>query len=92
MTVEQDGGIRYQFFHKNTDGIRGEEPIYTACLNYRDLKYEGGEMFSFVAQTSIRKALMLYPKAAMESLISEIHGMLNRKVWKGVLYDSLTIK
>jgi len=49
-------------------------------------------MFSFAAQTSIKKALMLYPKAAMESLISEIDSMLNRKVWKGVLYDSLTTK
>ena len=28
----------------------------------------------------------------MESLISEIDGMLNRKVLKGVLYDSLTNK
>ena len=92
VTVEQDGGIKYHFFHKNSDGIRGDEPIYTACLNYRDLKYDGSEMFSFAAQTSIKKALISYPEAALKSLISEIDGMLDRKVWKGVLYDNLTNK
>jgi len=59
VTMEKDGGIRYHFFHKYADGTRGDEPIYTACLNYRDLKYEGGEMFNFAAQTSIKKALAL---------------------------------
>ena len=54
VTIEQDG-VKYHFFHKNTEGIRGDEPIYTACLNYRDLKYEGSEMFNFAAQTSIKK-------------------------------------
>ena len=49
-------------------------------------------MFNFAAQTSIKKALSLYPEAAMKSLISEIDGMLNRKVWKGVLYANLTQK
>ena len=68
VTMETDGGIRYHFFHKYTDGTRGDEPIYTACLNYRDLKYEGSEMFSFAAQTSIKKALVLYPEAALKSL------------------------
>jgi len=91
-TMETDGGIRYHFFHKYTDGTRGDEPIYTACLNYRDLKYDGSEMFSFATQTSIKKALILYPEAALKSLISEIDGMLDRKVWKGVLYDNLTNK
>jgi hypothetical protein len=92
ITVEQDGGVKYHFFHKNSDGTRGEEPVYTACLNYRDLKYDGKEMFSFAAQTSIKKALALYPEAALKSLISEIDGMLERKVWKGVLYANLTPK
>jgi len=49
-------------------------------------------MFSFAAQTSIKKALALYPEAALKSLISEIDGMLERKVWKGVLYANLTPK
>jgi len=37
-------------------------------------------MFNFAAQTSIRKALMLYPEAALKSLIADIDGMLERKV------------
>ena len=49
-------------------------------------------MFNFAAQTSIKKALALYPEAALKSLISEIGGMIDRKVWKGVLYDSITQK
>jgi hypothetical protein len=53
---------------------------------------EGNEMFSFAAHTSINKALQLYPEVALQSLINEIDGMLNRKVWKGVLFESLTKK
>jgi hypothetical protein len=91
MTVEGDGSVKYQFFHMAGGKIKGHEPIYTACINYKDLKC-GEEMFSFAAHTSISKALRLYPEVALKSLTDEIDGMLNRKVWKGVLYDSLTTK
>jgi hypothetical protein len=91
MTVEGDGSVKYQFFHMTEGKIKGHEPIYTACISYKDLKC-GGEMFSFAAHTSIGKALKLYPEVALKSLTDEIDGMLDRKVWKGVLYDSLTAK
>ena len=65
--------------------IQGQELIY------KDLK-NGEEMSSFAAHTSIGKALKLYPEVALKSLTDEIYGMLQRKVWKGVLYDSLTPK
>ena len=87
MTVEGDGSVKYQFFHMAGGKVQGHEPIYTACLNYKDLKCEG-EMFSFAAQ----EALKLYPEVALKSLTDEIDGMLDRKVWNGVLYDSLTTK
>jgi len=91
MTVEGDGSVKYQFFHMAEGKIKGHEPIYTACISYKDLKC-GEEMFSFAAHTSIGKALKLYPEVALKSLTDEIDGMLDRKVWKGVLYDSLTAK
>ena len=47
-------------------------------------------MFNFAAHISIKKALRLYPEAALKSLTDEIDGMLSRKVWKGKLYGSLT--
>ena len=91
MTVEGDGSVKYQFFHMAGGKIQGQESIYTACLNYKNLE-NGEEMFSFAAHTSIGKALKLYPEVALKSLTDEIDGMLQRKVWKGVLYDSLTPK
>jgi hypothetical protein len=91
VTVEADGGIQYQFFHKIDGKIQRDEPVYTACIDYLHLK-EGNEMFSFAAHTSIRKALQLYPEVALQSLINEIDGMLTRKVWKGVLFENLTKK
>ena len=91
VTVEVDGGIQYQFFHKIDGKIQRDEPIYTACIDYLHLR-EGNEIFSFAAHTSIKKALQLYPEVALQSLINEIDGMLARKVWKGVLFESLTKK
>jgi hypothetical protein len=91
VTVETDGAIQYQFFHKVDGKIQRDEPIYTACIDYLHLR-EGTEMFSFAAHTSINKALQLYPEVALQSLINEIDGMLARKVWKGVLFESLTKK
>ena len=49
-------------------------------------------MFNFAAQTSIKKAIQLYTEAALKSLVAEIDGMLERKVWRGVLFDSLAEK
>lgn len=49
-------------------------------------------MFSFAAHTSIKKALQLSPDVALQSLINEIDGMITRKVWKGVLFESLNKK
>ena len=91
VTVEDDGGVQYQFFHKIDGRIQSDEPVYTACIDYLHLK-EGNEMFSFAAHTSIKKALQLYPEVALQSLINEIDGMLARKVWKGVLFENLTKK
>lgn len=64
ITVETDGRVQYQFFHKSEGKIKHDEPIYTACLDYRHL-YDEGEMFSFAAHTSIKKALQLYPEMAL---------------------------
>jgi hypothetical protein len=91
ITVETDGGVQYQFFHRIDGMIKKDEPVYTACIDYLHLK-EGNEMFSFAAHTSITKALQLYPEVALQSLINEIDGMLTRKVWKGVLFENLTKK
>ena len=71
VTVETDGGIQYQFFHKIDGKIQKDEPVYTACIDYLHLR-EGIEMFSFAAHTSINKALQLYPEVALQSLINEI--------------------
>ena len=65
--------------------------LQSACIDYLHLR-DGKEMFSFAAHTSIQKALQLYPGVALQSLINEIDGMLARKVWKGVLFESLTKK
>ena len=84
-------GVQYQFFHRITGKIANDEPIYTGCVNYKDMK-EQGEMFNFAAHISIAKALKLYPIDALKSLTDEIDGMLSRKVWKGQLYGNLTEK
>ena len=49
-------------------------------------------MFSFAAHTSIKKAQQMYPEAALESLVAKIDGMLERNVWKEVMFDSITAK
>jgi hypothetical protein len=90
-TVENDGGVKYHFFHKVDGRFTTDQPIYTACMEYKHLK-DGEEFFSFAAHTSIRKALQLYPQVALDSITAEIDGMLARKVWKGVLYGSLSEK
>ena len=91
MTVEHDGGVKYQFFHKVDGRFSQEEPIYTACVEYKHLK-DGDEFFSFATHTSIKKALQIYPQVALESIKAEIDGMLERKVWKGELFGSLSEK
>ena len=90
-TVEHDGGVKYQLFHKVEGRFTQAEPIYTACMEYKHLK-DGDQFFSFAANTSIKKALQLYPQVALESIKAEIDGMLERKVWKGVLFGSLSEK
>ena len=84
-------GVQYQFFHRVQGKIAHDEPIYTACINYKDMK-DTGEMFNFAAHISITKALRLYPDEALKSLTDEVDGMLSRKVWKGKLYGNLTEK
>ena len=90
-TVQTDGGVKYQFFHKVDGKFTGDQPVYTACMDYKHLK-DGEEFLSFAAHTSIKKALQLYPQVALDSLTAEIDGMLARKVWKGVLFGSLSEK
>ena len=90
-TVEHDGAVKYQFFHKVDSKFTADQPIYTASMEYKHLK-DGEEFFSFAAHTSIRKALQLYPQIALDSIRAEIDGMLACKVWKGVLYGSLSEK
>ena len=91
-TVDSAGSVTYQFYHEVNDKTSHIEPVYYAFLNYRDLKNGDEPMFNFAAQTSIGKAMQLYPEAALKSLVAEIDGMLERKVWKGVLFDSLKKK
>ena len=55
MSVEHDGGVNYHCFHKVEGRFTQAEPIYTACIEYKHLKY-GDEFFSFAAHTSIKKA------------------------------------
>ena len=84
-------GVQYQFFHRIPGKLAHDEPIYTACINYTDMK-DTGVMFNFSAYISITKALRLYPDEALKSLTDEVDGMLSRKVWKGKLYGNLTEK
>ena len=84
-------GVQYQFFHRIMGKIANYEPIYTACIDCKDLK-DTGEMFNFAAHISITKALKIYTVDAQKSLTDEVDEMLSRKVWKGKLYGSLTEK
>ena len=60
---------------------------YTGVVRYEDLK-DG--CYLFASHTQARKALEQYGDAAMASLIEEVDGMLQRKVWTGVLWSSLS--
>ena len=44
-TIEHDGGVKYQFFHKADGRFKADQPIYTACMEYKHLK-DGEEFFT----------------------------------------------
>ena len=75
--VDSGGSVTYQLYHEVNGKTSNSEPVYHACLNYRDFKNGDGPMFNFAAQTSIRKATCSYTQ---KSLIAEIDDRLQRKV------------
>ncbi len=85
-TVDSAGSATYQLYNEVNGKTSNSEPVYHACLNYRDLKNGDGPMFNFAAPTSIRKARCSYTQ---KSLIAEIDDRLQRKVRRRVLLDSL---
>jgi hypothetical protein len=75
-------GVQYQFFHRIKGKIANDEPIYTGCVNYKDMK-EQGEMFNFAAHISIAKALKLYPMDALKSLTMKLMECYRGRYGKG---------
>jgi hypothetical protein len=75
--VDSAGSVTYQLYHEVNGKTSNSEPVYHACLNYRDLKNGDRPMLNFAAQTSVRKAMCSYTQ---KSLIAETDDRLQRKV------------
>ena len=89
--VEAEGAVIYQFFSRVDSKTKESNPVvYEGRVRYGDIKDLYGVQFNFAAHMSAKKAIDLYPEAGMESLIKEIDGMLERKVWIGKFYSDLS--
>ena len=60
---------------------------YTGTVKYSEIKSDNILCASHV---NVQKALATYGDVATQALISEIDGFLERKVWTGVLWSSLS--
>jgi len=80
----------FQYLRRSDRRYRGVNPRFQAVsmsmIDYSDIKYG----MSFASTMTLRKALNTYGEEATKALVAEIEGILKRKVWHGVLYDSLS--
>jgi len=94
LSAEIEGAFErrqdFEYLRRSDRRNRGVNPrfhgVNMTVLNYEDIKHG----VSFASTMTFRKALQNYGEDATQALVAEIDGILKRKVWHGVLYDSLS--
>ena len=89
MRVEADGSVAYSSYRHLPINTKEDKLYYkyTGRVKYSEIK---GDNVLFASHMSTKKAIADYGDLAIQSLITEIDGFLEREVWQGILWSSLS--
>ena len=89
MRVEADGSVAYSSYRHLPINTKEDKLYYKYIgrVKYSEIK---GDNVLFASHMSTKKAIADYGDLAIQSLITEIDGFLEREVWQGILWSSLS--